>query len=41
MGKCVCMIAEFRGGNFRRVSFEVASEGKRIADALGDRKSVV
>ncbi|ABK15810.1 electron transfer flavoprotein, alpha subunit [Syntrophobacter fumaroxidans MPOB] len=35
MGKCVCMIAEFRGGNFRRVSFEVASEGKRIADALG------
>jgi electron transfer flavoprotein alpha subunit len=35
MGKCVCMVAEFRGGNFRRVSYEVASEGKRIADALG------
>lgn len=35
MSKCVCMIAEFRGGNFRRVSFEVASEGKRIADSLG------
>lgn len=29
------MIAEFRAGNFRRVSFEAASEGKRIAEALG------
>jgi electron transfer flavoprotein alpha subunit len=35
MAKCVCVIAEFRAGNFRRVSFEVASEGRRIADALG------
>ncbi|NLI80287.1 MAG: electron transfer flavoprotein subunit alpha/FixB family protein [Deltaproteobacteria bacterium] len=35
MAKCVCMIAEFRSGNFRRVSFEVASEGRRVADALG------
>ncbi len=35
MGKCVCVIAEFRGGNFRRVSYEVASEGRRIADVLG------
>ncbi len=35
MGKCVCIIAEFRHGAFRRVSYEVASEGKRIADALG------
>jgi electron transfer flavoprotein alpha subunit len=35
MSKCVCVITEFRGGNFRRVSYEVASEGKRIADALG------
>lgn len=35
MAKCVCVVAEFRTGNFRRVSFEVASEGKRIADALG------
>jgi electron transfer flavoprotein alpha subunit len=35
MGKCVCVIAEFRADNFRRVSFEAASEGKRIADALG------
>lgn len=35
MSKCVCVIAEFRGGNFRRVSYEVASEGRRIAEALG------
>ncbi len=35
MGNCVCVIAEFRGGNFRRVSSEVASEGRRIADVLG------
>ncbi len=35
MAKCVCVVAEFRAGNFRRVSFEVASEGRRIADALG------
>lgn len=35
MSKCVCVIAEFRGDNFRRVSFEVASEGRRIAEALG------
>mgnify|MGYP005840312811 CR=1 FL=1 len=35
MSKCVCVIAEFRNGDFRRVSFEVASEGRRIADSLG------
>jgi electron transfer flavoprotein alpha subunit len=35
MAKSVCVIAEFRNGNLRRVAFEVASEGKRIADALG------
>jgi electron transfer flavoprotein alpha subunit len=35
MSKPVCAIAEFRSGNFRRVSSEVASEGKRIAEALG------
>jgi len=35
MGKSVCVIAEFRGGDFRRVSYEVASEGRRIADVLG------
>jgi electron transfer flavoprotein alpha subunit len=35
MAKCVCVIAEFLAGNYRRVSSEVASEGKRVADALG------
>lgn len=30
------MIAEFRGGAWRRVTFEVASEGRRLADALGE-----
>ncbi|PIU30966.1 MAG: electron transfer flavoprotein subunit alpha [Syntrophobacteraceae bacterium CG07_land_8_20_14_0_80_61_8] len=35
MADCVMMIAEFRGGNFRRVSIEVASEARRLADALG------
>ncbi len=36
MAQGVCVIAEFRNGAFRRVSFEVASEGKRLADALGE-----
>ncbi len=36
MAKGVCVITEFRGGAFRRVSFEVASEGRRLADALGE-----
>ncbi len=31
----VCVITEFQDGDFRKVSYEVASEGKRIADALG------
>ncbi len=35
MTKSVCVIAEFRAGGFRRVSFEVAGEGRRLADALG------
>jgi electron transfer flavoprotein alpha subunit len=35
MAKSVCVIAEFRQGVFRRVSYEVASAGKRLADALG------
>lgn len=35
MAKSVCVIAEFRNGNFRRVSYEVASAGRRLADALG------
>ncbi len=35
MTKNVLMIAEFRDGHFRRVTYEVASEGRRVADALG------
>jgi len=35
MAKNVCIITEFRNGEFRRVTHEVASEGRRIADALG------
>ena len=35
MAKNVCVITEFRNGDFRRVTNEVACEGRRIADALG------
>lgn len=35
MAKNVCIITEFRNGEFRRVTNEVASEGRRIADCLG------
>ncbi len=35
MAKNVCIITEYRNGDFRRVTHEVASEGRRIADALG------
>lgn len=36
MAKGICVITEFRNGAFRKVSFEVASEGRRLADALGE-----
>ncbi|MBW1979641.1 MAG: electron transfer flavoprotein subunit alpha/FixB family protein [Deltaproteobacteria bacterium] len=36
MAQGVCIIGECRHGTFRRVSFEVASEGRRLADALGE-----
>lgn len=35
MAKNVFIVTEFRNGDFRRVTHEVASEGRRIADALG------
>ncbi|MFZ2448050.1 MAG: electron transfer flavoprotein subunit alpha/FixB family protein [Syntrophobacteraceae bacterium] len=35
MSQSVCIVTEFRNGEFRRVTKEVASEGRRIADALG------
>ena len=41
MPKPICVITEFRNGKFRRVSFEVASEGRRIADSLGTQVCAV
>ncbi len=35
MTENVLIVTEFRNGDFRRVTYEVASEGRRIADALG------
>ncbi len=35
MAKNVLIVTEFRHADFRRVTYEVASEGRRIADALG------
>jgi electron transfer flavoprotein alpha subunit len=36
MAEGVCVITEFREGSFRRVSFEVASEGRKLANELGE-----
>ena len=36
MAQGVCVIAEFRDGGFRRVSYEIASEGRKLADELGE-----
>jgi electron transfer flavoprotein alpha subunit len=36
MAQGVCVITEFREDAFRRVSFEIASEGRRLADQLGE-----
>jgi electron transfer flavoprotein alpha subunit len=36
MAQGVVIITEFRDGAFRRVSFEIASEGRRLADELGE-----
>lgn len=36
MPQGVCVITEFRDGAFRRASFEIASEGRRLADELGE-----
>jgi electron transfer flavoprotein alpha subunit len=35
MGQGVLVIAEQRGGEFRKVTYEAVSEGRRVADALG------
>ena len=36
MAQGVCVITEFRNGAFRRTSYEIASEGRRLADELGE-----
>ncbi len=36
MPQGVCVITEFRDSAFRRASFEIASEGRRLADELGE-----
>lgn len=35
LAQSVCIVAEFRGGNFRRVTHEVAGAGKTVAEATG------
>ncbi len=41
MTKNVLIVTEFRNGDFRRVTSEVASEGRRIADALGAQLTAI
>ena len=41
MAQGVCVITEYRNGAFRRVSFEAASAGRRLADALGEPLTAV
>lgn len=41
MIQTVWAVAEHRGGEFRKITFELASEGRRLADALGARLTAV
>jgi len=41
MGKGVMAIAEQREGELRKISYEMASEGRRLADAVGQPLTVV
>ena len=41
MAQGVWIIAEQRDGEIRKISFEMASEGRRLADALGQELTVV
>jgi electron transfer flavoprotein alpha subunit len=41
MGQGVWVIAEQRGGEFRKVTYEAVSEGRRVADALGTEVTAV
>ena len=41
MGTGVLVIAEQRDGEFRKVTYEAVSEGRRVADALGTEVTAV
>lgn len=41
MGQGVCVVAEQRDGEFRKVTYEAVSEGRRVADALGTELTAV
>ena len=41
MAKGVMAIAEQREGEIRKISYEMASEGRRLADAVGQPLTVV
>jgi electron transfer flavoprotein alpha subunit len=41
MAKGIWIIAEQRGGTLRKISFEIASEGRRLADQLGEPLAAV
>mgnify|MGYP001136394314 CR=1 FL=1 len=41
MAQAVWTIAEQRDGEFRKITFEVVSEGRRLADALGGELTAI
>ena len=41
MAQGVMVIAEQRDGEIRKVSYEVVSEGKRLADKMGQKVTAV
>ena len=41
MAQGVWTIAEQRDGELRKITYEIASEGRRLADALGQELTVV
>jgi electron transfer flavoprotein alpha subunit len=41
MAQGILIIAEQRGGTLRKISFELASEGRRLADQSGQSLSAV
>ena len=41
MAQGVWTIAEQRGGEIRKITYEIVSEGRRLADALGQELTVI